>query len=371
MNLSSFAFFRPRCLGSTALPAAPVTEQSLVRRCAQTIMYSLGGLLMLAVGGCSTVDQYVPRFMKTYRIDVQQGNMISQEMVAQLKLGMTPDQVRFILGTPLVTDPFRPNRWEYVFRLQRGTGQVELRNFAVVFENDRLTRFGGDTQPTENKGQQTIVTVGRTPQDVKVEKLQNALDPLATDPANAEQADTRPKPSIPAYADVSARPPANAPVTAASESVPESPPLPSSQASQVITTTTGNAQQPLALVLDAADERALRETLEAWRQAWINRLPGPYLSFYSPSYQVGNMSRAEWERGRRERLTRASRVNVTISQLTLQLLSQQPDKQAKLVFQQTYESDLQRERGTKTLLMRKASGPEGRWLIEFEQFTPQ
>ena len=54
-------------------------------------------------------------FLKPYKIDVQQGNFLDQEMVAKLKPGMTRSQVRFLLGTPLIADPFHPDRWDYVY----------------------------------------------------------------------------------------------------------------------------------------------------------------------------------------------------------------------------------------------------------------
>lgn len=82
--------------------------------------------------------------LNPYRIDVRQGNMVTQEMVAQLKLGQTKDQVRFILGTPLLTDLFHRNRWDYVYRLQAGDGTVQQRRVVVFFENDRLVGVGGD-----------------------------------------------------------------------------------------------------------------------------------------------------------------------------------------------------------------------------------
>lgn len=82
--------------------------------------------------------------LSPYRIDVQQGNYVDQEMVAKLRPGMTRDQVRFVLGTPLVADVFHADRWDYVYRLQPGRGQAQLRRLSVFFEGDRLKRVGGD-----------------------------------------------------------------------------------------------------------------------------------------------------------------------------------------------------------------------------------
>ena len=83
-------------------------------------------------------------YLHPYRIDVRQGNMVTQEMVSQLKPGQTKDQVRFVLGTPLLTDIFHADRWDYVYRLQTGNGEVQQRNFVVFFENGKLVRVGGD-----------------------------------------------------------------------------------------------------------------------------------------------------------------------------------------------------------------------------------
>ena len=83
--------------------------------------------------------------MPIYRPDIQQGNFISREMVAQLKTGMTKEQVSFLLGTPLLIDVFHTERWDYPFRLKKGDGQVTTSNVTVFFENDRVAKFeGGD-----------------------------------------------------------------------------------------------------------------------------------------------------------------------------------------------------------------------------------
>lgn len=84
-----------------------------------------------------------------FRVDVQQGNFISQEQVAQLKEGMTRDQVRFVLGSPLLADVFHGNRWDYAFRVQKGSGETTSSKVTVFFKNDRLQSFTGNDLPTE------------------------------------------------------------------------------------------------------------------------------------------------------------------------------------------------------------------------------
>jgi outer membrane protein assembly factor BamE len=96
--------------------------------------------LAISVAACS----YLPN-LSPHRMEIQQGNFISQEMLSQLKPGMTKDQVRFILGTPLVTDVFHADRWDYVFSRRRANTQaVEQRHIAVHFEDGKLKRVDGD-----------------------------------------------------------------------------------------------------------------------------------------------------------------------------------------------------------------------------------
>lgn len=101
-------------------------------------------LVSVWLSACSSV----PRIVTEYRIDIQQGNVLTQEMVSQLKPGQTRDQVRFILGTPMLTDVFHAQRWDYVYRLQNGrTNAVETRQFSVFFDQDgRLQRVAGDLE---------------------------------------------------------------------------------------------------------------------------------------------------------------------------------------------------------------------------------
>lgn len=79
-----------------------------------------------------------------YKIDVRQGNYVTQEMVAQLKPGMTRDQVKFVLGSPLVADMFHADRWDYVYHFQPGKGAAQQRRLVVFFEDDKLAKVAGD-----------------------------------------------------------------------------------------------------------------------------------------------------------------------------------------------------------------------------------
>lgn len=93
--------------------------------------------------GCTSVDK-IPF---VHRIDIQQGNVITQETVDQLKPGMTKRQVRFTLGTPLISDVFHADRWDYVYRMEPGKGEIEQKRITVRFKGDALVGIEGDYKP--------------------------------------------------------------------------------------------------------------------------------------------------------------------------------------------------------------------------------
>ena len=93
----------------------------------------------LLVSGCNVLSPY--------RAEVQQGNVVTQDMIAKLQPGMTRSQVRFALGTPLVVDPFRKDRWDYVYMLMKQGEVKERRRIVVMFKDDKLVGFEGDVIP--------------------------------------------------------------------------------------------------------------------------------------------------------------------------------------------------------------------------------
>ena len=108
-------------------------------------MRSLLAALIVSSGllaGCS-FDSVVG-LVDPYRIDIRQGNYVDQEMVAQLRRGMTRDQVRYVLGSPLVVDMFRKDRWDYVYRFRPGSGDAQQRVISLFFAGDVLDRIEGD-----------------------------------------------------------------------------------------------------------------------------------------------------------------------------------------------------------------------------------
>ncbi|MDZ7653092.1 MAG: outer membrane protein assembly factor BamE [Burkholderiaceae bacterium] len=113
-----------------------------------TLIAAAAASLLLA--GCESARSWVPTFLQPYRPDVQQGNVVTKEMVEQLRQGMTREQVRFLLGSPMLASAFHPDRWDYVYYLKRGKGtEVQMRRLTVTFKDSRVDAFRADEMPAE------------------------------------------------------------------------------------------------------------------------------------------------------------------------------------------------------------------------------
>ena len=108
----------------------------------------IGFMLVLSMAGCKQNPE-LPAIISPYKIDIQQGNVVTQEMAGKLKAGMTRSQVRFVLGSPLVVDMFHSDRWDYIYLLQRQGRPDDRRRLTVIFDGDNLLRLEGDVVLTD------------------------------------------------------------------------------------------------------------------------------------------------------------------------------------------------------------------------------
>lgn len=113
---------------------------------------SLFVLLLILAGshGCSRNVDGTWKAPLVYRIDIQQGNVIDQDMLNRLEPGMEKDKVKFIMGTPLIMDPFHSNRWDYVYSMEPGRGERSQRRITLYFRDDKLAYVDGDISVNPN-----------------------------------------------------------------------------------------------------------------------------------------------------------------------------------------------------------------------------
>ena len=127
------------------------------------------GALVLA--GCASMtapfDTFVPLITQfgVYKLDINQGNYLSQDMVEKLKVGQTKPQVRAALGTPLITSAFRDNRWDYVYEYTSAGRLREHRQFTVYFADDLLARWEGDEMPQSAQDLNRVAATRSLPTD--------------------------------------------------------------------------------------------------------------------------------------------------------------------------------------------------------------
>jgi outer membrane protein assembly factor BamE len=110
----------------------------------KTLLIYTFSMFLFVLTGCSK-----DKIPGVYRIDIQQGNEVTQDMLNKLKPDMTKSQVSYIMGTPLVIDTFHPDRWDYIYSFHPGNGTREQRRITLFFVEDKLDYIEGNTRIVE------------------------------------------------------------------------------------------------------------------------------------------------------------------------------------------------------------------------------
>lgn len=172
-------------------------DSNLLRR----LCAGLAAVACAALAACGSFDSAsyrVANVITPYKIEIVQGNFVSKEQVAALQPGLTRQQVREVLGTPLLTSLFHADRWDYVFTLKRQGVEVQARKLSVYFKDDQLERFVGDDMPSEAE---FVATLDVHKRGGKVPPLEATEDQLKRFPAATRV--TPPVPPAPEAADAS------------------------------------------------------------------------------------------------------------------------------------------------------------------------
>jgi len=352
-------------------------------------------LLLGLVAGCSGTK------IGPHRIDIQQGNALDQENVARLKPGLNRSQVRFLLGTPLVVDPFRTDRWDYVYVYYKAGKLAEQKRISLFFDGDILARIEGDLPTAEPTTQATQAPApapepapapapapepapapAPAPVQQPAPKAEASAAPLAADsgPKPAPLApQTVPISQASAQSEPVVAPPADRVAATATSIVPPMPspknapayvdPRPSAEPSlrpetdvaQIKPDVIPNFPEPKPAVAAPVDDPVLK-SLNAWVSAWAQRDEEAYLASYDASFvPQGGGNRADWEKRRRLLLGVAKNIDIKIDSPSV---DRNDDGTATVTFNQFYQSDRYRDAVVKQLRMVERAG---RWLIVDEK----
>lgn len=106
----------------------------------QKILIAISCIWLVACGSL--------QFPGVYKLAIEQGNVVTQEMVDKLKPGMSKSQVEFIMGSPLIKDSFNSDRWDYVYSLRQSDQERKQQRLTVFFKEGKLSHFSGDFVPS-------------------------------------------------------------------------------------------------------------------------------------------------------------------------------------------------------------------------------
>lgn len=340
--------------------------------------FLISALFLSFVAGCSNVN------IGPHRIDVQQGNALDQENVSRLKPGLSRSQVRFLLGTPLVVDPFRTDRWDYVYVYYKAGKLAEQKHVSLFFEGETLVRIEGDVPAVEPASPSSAPTVQT---ESRAETPALAPDPTAQPSRIAQPAEasvtTVPVMAAPAPLTGVAKPTAPSRPSAPAPSTKTSivPPLPSPKDAPTyvdprppaeLSLRSENAVSriqpdvippfPQPQPVTASSDDAVLKSVNDWASAWSRRDVDAYFAAYHGSFvPQGGGSRAEWEKRRRLLLGVAKNIEVKIDSPSVNRAN---DGSVSVTFNQSYRSERFSDAVVKQLRMVERNG---RWLIVEEK----
>jgi len=344
---------------------------------------------------CASCTSTIPS-IKPYRLDIQQGNVVTSKMMSQLRPGMTKSQVRFILGTPLIQDSFHSNRWDYFYQMRKGGTVIEQRRVILDFDNDLLKGVRGDVIPSQGESEEVSSAMPVAPavpvvaeekkglvdklkfwdKDAKpaenAKPLVSSETKLKVPPALVEGASAAESPSPLAVAQTSTALVAAAPEPSAPEAKVEPEKVDQQEVSAAIPprelpAPPSDSSTNLKAVPLSTEELSRPEVVAArvngWADAWRNKNVAAYLQFYSDKFiPDASPSKKAWIAQRKQRLTKAGKIELELDGLKVSLDGQT----ATAEFTQKYSAQGYSDSVNKVIklnLERDNSNRQSNWFI--------
>ena len=164
-----------------------------LKRICRALIVLTPAMLLLGCGAPGQISLSKPEtlfgLLEPYKVDVVQGNVVTQEFMSQIQPGFGRMQVREILGTPLLTDPFHNDRWDYAFTIRRQGVPDQKRRVTVYFKNDAVDHFDAETLPSEKE---FVASIDK-PSDLKPARANLTETQIAALPVPAKSDTASPK----------------------------------------------------------------------------------------------------------------------------------------------------------------------------------
>ncbi|MEQ1488443.1 MAG: outer membrane protein assembly factor BamE [Methylotenera sp.] len=338
-------------------------------------------LLILLAVLCASCGTALPT-VKPYKIDVQQGNVVTSKMLLQLRPGMTKSQVRFIMGTPLIQDSFHGNRWDYAYQMRENGKITEQRRVILDFESELLKTVRGDVAPKSGDQAADAANTGIRVIDPSTKpKEKSTLDKLKFWKGDkAEAVVAAPAVAAAAATAVVAEKATEQVIAAPLVTVPEQEVMVDDAQKSVLVqdvklpAVSDKASVPVEVAAPANDMKAevapvanaaktnevVMQTVNEWAGAWRTKNLNQYLGFYSDKFKPeGNVSKKTWAAQRKLRLSdKSGDISLSLEDFQVQVNGNLATAQ----FFQKYRSKVYSDQASKVLNL-EFDQKSNRWLI--------
>lgn len=312
---------------------------------------ALAVMLLINVAGCQLLPENAQ--LKSYRVLVQQGNVIDESKVDALKINMTKEQVTFLLGEPVVNNIFNKNRWDYVYYRKRDPEETKLNMISIFFDGEKVVSMKriakndeGLFEINENKkishpeflnDEETIAINEKIFNEIDLEGVKNnELDKKNknSDKQNKQKDKSKEK-----------------------EHVEE---IENKKNKQEV------IKYKETKITRKNDFEIVTEFIEAWANAWEQKDVEKYFSYYASDYTSSYYDdHILWKEDRKKRILNKSKINISISNISINFDIEKEEK-AVITFNQNYESDNYKDQVIKKItLIKKLNN----WIIISEELV--
>ena len=313
---------------------------------------ALAVMLLINVAGCQLLPENAQ--LKSYRVLVQQGNVIDESKVDALKINMTKEQVTFLLGEPVVNNIFNKNRWDYVYYRKRDPEETKLNMISIFFDDEKVVSMKRITKNdeglfeiNENKkisdpeflnDEETIAINEKIFNEIDLEGVKNnELDEKNknSDKQNKQKDKSKEK-----------------------EHVEE---IENKKNKQEV------IKYKETKITRKNDFEIVTEFIEAWANAWEQKDVEKYFSYYASDYTSSYYDDHNlWKEDRKKRILNKSKINISISNISINFDIIEKEEKAVITFNQNYESDNYKDQVIKKItLIKKLNN----WIIISEELV--
>lgn len=319
-------------------------------------------ITMIAISGCQLLPENTQ--LKSYRVLVQQGNVIDESKVDSLKINMTKEQVVFLMGEPVVSNIFNKERWDYVYYKKRDPEETQLNMVSIFFKNENVFSMKKITKNNDGLFEVNTNVKNDLPEFINDEEAialkKEIFDKIELKATKDKNINPENNIKIESEANDSLKS-----VLTEKENINDK--VKDIEKSKVIKEIENTTKEEFSITTNTVrknDNEIVSEIIFEWAKSWQNKKLDKYFSFYSDNFKTNYFKDNDmWKKDRIKRISSKNEIKIIIKDLSIEFIIENEEK-AIATFKQSYISKSYSDEVIKKIILIKNNDV---WIIESEE----